>query len=489
MSHPSFAAAPGPRTAVAQPQSPFLARISADPRLWLLLITGLGLLLRCLFLSSKSFWMDEGFSVLMARTDYPTFFRFVRGGEINMLAYYGLLRLWTQAGFGESFIRSLSVLASAATIPLLYLIGKRLFSPRVGLVAAALLAVHPSHIAYAQEARSYALAVFLVCLGTLFLLRGLSQDRIRDFVLYAGTMVLAIYSLALTVLVPLALAPAAILRLPARRLRLLLIAAAALVVLLPALFVVWRQSTHIAAWIPPLSGHMLLRVWRFLTLRKFGFLYALAWAAALWAAWRGRRTALFWPTLLAACWLVLPLAALIALSIYKALLIPRVMLMCVPAAALLAAQGLESLRRPARWTLFALLVLASLAAVRSYYRSPKPDWRGVTTLALAESQPGDGIVVVPEYARFTVDYYRELSGASARLPDAAPGGQMEGSRLVARRLWLAVYGGNGYNPPAQDALQSVLAASRNRYCVAASSQFSFVELFLLQACPPPALRP
>jgi mannosyltransferase len=407
--------------------------------------------------------MDEGFSAFMAQTDFTTFMNYVRHGEINMVAYYGLLRLWTHFGRGEAFIRSLSVLASAATIPLVYMIGKRLMGVRVGIVAALLLAVHPGHVQYAQEARSYALGVFLLCLFTFFLLRCLYAGSVLAWVGYAGALVLAVYTFLLTCLVALSQWPVVLRRFKsAHRLgRLAITLACSGLFLLPIAFVVWSKGGGVADWIRPVSWHTLGRSWRLLTLNKFGFLYALAWLAGLWAvARKGARRELRWSAIFLGCWLVLPVLFLLAISLYKPMLIPRLVLMCVPAGVLLAAVGLESMPRLACWIGTALLVLLSLVSVRSDYRRPKEDWRGVTARVVAESRPGDAVIVVPQYGHFTFDYYRQLRGVALdRIPYSSLSGQIVQEQQLANRLWLIVYGGEGENRVAQAAIQSVIAAS------------------------------
>lgn len=478
----SAAAGRGKPALAARPARRFGHAFWADSRIQLAGVTALGIVLRCLFLDSKSFWMDEGFSAFMARAPFSDFLRYIRGGEINMVAYYGLLRLWAHFGTSESFIRSLSVAASAATVPLIYLIAKRLFSARAGLIAALLLAVHPAHIAYAQEARSYALAVFLLCLSTWLLLRCLDHGRRSDYAFYAATAVLAIYSHIIAALIPLAQWPAVMRRMRSRSwFRLTIAALGSVVALAPAIFIVWTKGGHSADWIPPLSWHMLGRVWRLLTLRKFGWCYGLAWLAAVWTSLRRRNPAAErWPLVLIVNWLAVPVLCLIAISLLKPVLIPRLMLLSVPAAVLLAGRGVESIRRPWNWLLLAGMVAASLASARSYYRRPKPDWRAVTGEIARDFQSGDALAVVPQYGRFTVDYYRQRDGLPvSRVPYAAAGGELT-DKSKAERLWLIVYGGQGYNAPAQEAIRA--ARGRNDYCVARSSQFAYIELFLMTPC-------
>src|SRR5260370_28125776 len=81
-----------------------------------------------------------------------------------------------------------------ATVPLLYALGSRLFSKQAGLAAAFLLAVQPVHIAYSQEARSYALCVFFSVAAFYFFIRGVQEGTGKWWLLYVMSAVLAIYS-------------------------------------------------------------------------------------------------------------------------------------------------------------------------------------------------------------------------------------------------------------------------------------------------------
>src|SRR5690349_9359847 len=95
-------------------------------------IAALATLLRMMLSGEKGFGPDEIRSVFYARLDWAPFFRLALPLEANMSLYFFLLRFWRLAGESEVVIRSLSVAAGAATVPALYLLGRRLFSPRVG---------------------------------------------------------------------------------------------------------------------------------------------------------------------------------------------------------------------------------------------------------------------------------------------------------------------------------------------------------------------
>jgi uncharacterized membrane protein len=96
------------------------------PRLLALsFVIAVGFLLRTAFLTSKSFWMDEGFTAFTARTEWHSFIALIRTSEMNMALYYGVMRAWALVGFSEFWLRFFSVLASTATLPIVYLIGKQ----------------------------------------------------------------------------------------------------------------------------------------------------------------------------------------------------------------------------------------------------------------------------------------------------------------------------------------------------------------------------
>jgi len=99
--------------------------------------------------------------------------------------YYALAWFWTQlTGTGEFGLRSLSALAGVATVPVVYLIGLELRGRRVGLVAAALVAVNPMLLWYSQEGRAYALLVLLCAVSLLYCVRALRRGERRDVVLW-----------------------------------------------------------------------------------------------------------------------------------------------------------------------------------------------------------------------------------------------------------------------------------------------------------------
>jgi mannosyltransferase len=115
-----------------------------------------------------------------ARLDLSGLFHSLAHTEGNPPLYFLLLDGWMRVfGGSEAGIRSLSAVFGTATIPLAYVIGRRLANPRVGLVAAALVAFNPLMVWFSQEARPYALLVLLTGVSFLLFARALERPSGR----------------------------------------------------------------------------------------------------------------------------------------------------------------------------------------------------------------------------------------------------------------------------------------------------------------------
>jgi len=128
---------------------------------FVILITLVGGALRLLLLGTKGMWLDETFSVWMAHHSVPELLQWTVNLDQHPPLYYLLLHYWI-ALFGDTayYVRLLSALFGAATIPVIYLIGKRLSGAVVGLAAALFLAFSLFNIYFAQETRMYTLLTF-----------------------------------------------------------------------------------------------------------------------------------------------------------------------------------------------------------------------------------------------------------------------------------------------------------------------------------------
>jgi uncharacterized membrane protein len=91
-------------------------------------------------------------------------------------------------------MRGPSLVASVATVPLVYVVGLWTVGRGAGLVAAAWFALSPFQIFYGTETRAYALVAALVVLSTYSLLAALDERRLRWWTLFALASAAAVYT-------------------------------------------------------------------------------------------------------------------------------------------------------------------------------------------------------------------------------------------------------------------------------------------------------
>ncbi len=146
---------------------------------WLLLILILaGGFLRAFSLGIKGMWLDETFSVWLANQGVADMLQWIVKIDQHPPLYYLLLHSWIALqGDTPYYARLLSALFGAGTIPIIYLIGKRLSGALVGLAAAVFLALSPFHIYFAQETRMYTLLTFNAAVAIYALVRLLTDAR------------------------------------------------------------------------------------------------------------------------------------------------------------------------------------------------------------------------------------------------------------------------------------------------------------------------
>jgi uncharacterized membrane protein len=116
------------------------------------------------------------------------------GGENSPPLYF--LLAWATAKLGDPtvWIRLPSVVLGAATIPVIYAIGRETVGRTAGLIGAAVVAASPFSLYYGVEARPYATMAFFVALSTLALLRAVSTRSRWWWGLYTVSAAAAAYT-------------------------------------------------------------------------------------------------------------------------------------------------------------------------------------------------------------------------------------------------------------------------------------------------------
>ena len=377
-----------------------------------------GALLRLRHLGEKSFSVDEAFSAVIAAAPWHEFWHQIRAAELNMLPYYLLLRIWMHFGSSEAWLRLLSAFFGIVAIPVIYLLASRLFNRRVGLLSAGLLAVHPSHIRFSQEARSYSMTVLLLTVFSVLLLHALRYPRKLNWGACAVVAIVAAYSHFFAVLACASQVLGIGMR-PARqhlRAAAIPILACGLLVVPIGLFALSHDVGQLSGVMRPQFRH-LLGVFFLLTGNGPRFvIYLLLWIIAGWQSVRIRsgrpnESAVSSSYSFVLTWLFLPLFVTVVLSYWKAALLPRYLLVSLPAAVIFGAAGAAHLPEKFRALIIVLLLALSLTSVASHYHRPNQGWRSAIQYVLAHSRSGDAISMMPASSAAVFDYYGVLRNA------------------------------------------------------------------------------
>lgn len=415
--------------------------------LTLLLLLSAGAVLRFHSAGSKPFWFDEAFSVVAARMDWRNFGHLLWWREANMSLYYVLLRAWLNFGQSPLFIRSLSVVISAATLPAVYWVAKLLYDRAVALLATALLAFNAYSIRYAQEARSYALFLLLATVSSGFLiswvremghgLRSQSASRSRACLGngYAITAVLAAYAHLYAILLMAAHWIAVCISRqdenPGGSTEIRRAWRAIGLAVSPLLIFVVKTGAGPIRWIQRPGFGDLFQFFKHLSGGNNWVLPAVL-AAACGAAvvplgrslWSGAQGWEVWRCQFLLLWLLFPVGFTVLVSFARPVFLPRYMIFCLPAMLILAAAGLGRLNR---WllppALFAILLLGfqGTAFVYGHDFDTERDASGqAADFILDHTQSGDAIIFHIAETRVPYEFFRSLrAGTNTASPQFA----------------------------------------------------------------------
>jgi uncharacterized membrane protein len=391
----------------------------------------LGAILGSLFLATHSLFLDETVSATLATVPWHRFTDVVEHREPNQGLYYLILRGWVVFGHSEAALRSLSVLAAVGALAVVILVTRELFGQRVALLCGLLLAIDPLYVQFAQDVRGYSMCLLLVSASSLLFVRGIQRPQSRPLLTwgaYALITALAAYTNFWAALVPLAHA-ASLLFLPRARIpwRRLVPAAVALVVLLvPLALLIQATDSAGVNWASGSSaGRLITRIRDHVphAVLDLAVLMLVVVVLGIVLALRRRPAVaeLFdrqWPLFLTLCWLVVPVAAVVLLSLVdKPLLVVRYLMVSLPPAVIVVALLIVWLwdrlapgrNRTSRIGAPLLLVVAlvfSMAFTVQWYDNGGPqDFRSAVTYLAHEGQPGDGVLMFAVYERMPVEWY------------------------------------------------------------------------------------
>ena len=440
------------------------------PLALMLLTLGLAFGLRVYQLDGHSMWSDEGLSLYRAQQNLPTLLsNIIRVGDVDTRDTSPPLYFLALAGFralaGESAwtLRFFSALWGTLSVGLIFVVGRRLFSTTVGLVAAFLLAVSPFHVFYSQELRNYSLLVGLNLLSVYLLwalthaagsrraswlgLAWVATCAAMVYTHYFALFTLAFEGLALLVLtawrrvdhrIVWALGASALAAIPLLPFGLSRLRAGPQFdfYAMPPLEILRRGVTAYSIGMVREVGRPWPELLPFLALVGAGLAVGL-----LTRRWRPA-------TLFTLGYLAVPLALLLAVSTVTPLYNgPRHLLMGLPPFVLLVALALGGL--PRRWALLGLPVLVwltwqSAGMLDRYYFDPDyahDDVHNAAAYLNERVEPGDVVVLHDQLISFTFNPYYHADAPVTAVPRYASGdveaAKTELARLAAEhgRVW------------------------------------------------------
>lgn len=342
-------------------------------------------------LTGPSYWRDEAATLDADSRSLPALAHMLTNVDAVHGAYY--LLLWPIVhvfGTAEAVTRLPSLLAMTAAAAGVAAVGRRLHSPRAGLLAGLAFAALPQVSLYAQTARSYALVLACAVLAAYLLVRAVDDPGRRWLAGYGCAI--AVLGL-LNIFGLLVLAGHAIFLSGGHRTllrRWLAVAALACLPALPIVALAWHERSQLD-WLTPagITAPGGLAVW---LAGSVGSVVPVVVVITLGLRSPDSR-ATAW---LALPWLLVPPAVLMAVSeVAVPVYTQRYVVFCLPALALLIGAGLSGTRR-ARYRVFALLLIALLGLpTQIAERQPgghADDFRAAAAVLAQHEHQGDGVL-------------------------------------------------------------------------------------------------
>jgi len=416
--------------------------------------------LRLWHLGAKPLWFDETWSVFIARQRLEEIPRLLRLYDHLPPLHYLILNIWIALfSTAEAAVRLPSVLAGIGAVGVTFLLADRVAGRRVAFLASVLLAISPFQIAAAQEARTYSF-VTLFGLGAAYgVWRAVEDGKWRYWLLYAGCLLLALYTHHFSFLLVPAFGVFVLSGRETRRAwwRWLAWTAGAGVLYLPWLPALLAQLVSARTWPeirPAFDAYFLTDLFGLFSFggQLFGlgsyyrrgalpleyrpavllpFLFLVI--AGIWGL-RDRRARAF----LLTYWAI-PIVIAATISVQWHLFFERYFSFVLPPFVILMAAGIVALQDAARpnarrhivVVLFVYVLSFNTSSLAAHYSAaPTADWRAVGRHLTTVAEPQDFVLFLPAFTRVPLEYY--FQGPQARMglnPREIP----EGPGRVGRR--------------------------------------------------------
>lgn len=390
--------------------------------LWAGGILLLALLVRSWGLGAESMWIDEAYSIMLAKYKPPEIIVGTAADQHPPL-YYLMLHIWLKFGDGVRYARWLSVLVGVTGVLQAMLFGKRTGGYALGLLGGLLVAFNPMHIWYSQEVRMYIFTASLTLAATHILWNGLhAPDQRRWWLGYALFATLALYTHYFSAFVLAAQGGWVIYRAIREKLFsslgkwLLAISVTGILFLPWAPVALYQSQAHALKWLqaPTLAQirDTFLSVLLGAAIHKFppwlrtsALLFVIASVAVAFARMPQAKR---YPTAYLGCMTALPFAAVALISIaYPIFQYKQFVIIVIP---LLLWLALSSRNLPHGWGAALVLGVLAFSTATAIYQSvslTKDNWRGASAYIQTHIQPDDVILGNPAAVSLALAVYSD----------------------------------------------------------------------------------
>jgi hypothetical protein len=401
----------------------------------LVAVTAFALAIRFHGITVPAIWLDEAFSILLARYE-PWDIWSVTARDVHPPLYYLVLHYWIiMFGDGVLAVRSLSAIADVGTVLLSLRLMSLVASRRAIWIAALLLTLLPISVRYSQEVRMYSLLGFWLMGATVALVYWIQErEKVRFPVIYVLLMTAAFYTHYLAALCVLVhwfywwwgRSGVSQTVLPVRAWLLVNVA-------IVILFVPWFPNfiehwTVKPGWIPPVTGQAVLSlVWQLITMNAWGAQsiffrmvpLGIVTACGLGVIWKDSNQHRYSGLLVG--YFFIPAIVLGLISLTVPLFVPRYLVFAAVGLPLVLAVALDKwVRHPGVLALAVVAIMAiEMQGVQSVYRQTddlngtdlRRDFRlDVLARELARLvRPDDEIVFESLFWYLPFDYYNQTA--------------------------------------------------------------------------------
>jgi hypothetical protein len=376
-------------------------------------------------LNDQGLWGDEGWSLWLARGDSVQDLTWTMVHDHHGPEYSIMLRAW-EAVVGGTVValRMEAVLFSIASIALLYRVGRVLFTPEAGVLAALVFTLLDKQVVLTQEVRDYPM-VFFVMMTTAYCYIEWRQHPRRGWAFgYVLSTILGLYLHYYTYMVNVAIVLHALITLRGREpwRNFVAINAAAVLAFAPWIPVVVYQFTNTPVNVEVLTIHGMPTNWhtlKYLAVESFGtpvalngmllFTGALAPLLARTPGVMSRipRDRRLSDTLLAVLWFAVPIFFTVGMAPYFPMLTDRNVSVIMVPIALLAGYGLTAFGRFGRGWLVAFMVINGVFTTSSYFVHPPS--RAMATDIAARYAADDPVLMDVEGEHAALWYHLKLA--------------------------------------------------------------------------------